>query len=69
MESNLKKVLGDLNKSKGVSCTAGDVGVGGSGSGRSGSIGSAEDSSNPIAKVCECLWNFFCVLILLLVRV
>ena len=68
MESNLKKVLGDLNKSKGASLAGDGVAVG-SGSGRSGSIGSAEDSSNPIAKVCECLWNFFCELILLLVRV
>lgn len=45
MESNLKRVIGDLNKSRGL-------GENGTASGsNSGSAGSAE-AANPIAKVC-----------------
>jgi len=46
MESNLKRVIGDLNKSRGL----GETGNNGSGS---SSNSSSSEGSNPIAKVCD----------------
>lgn len=55
MESNLKRVIGDLKKSRGL----GETGANGSGS--SGSNSSSGEGSNPIAKVRTSLLRIFLI--------
>lgn len=64
MESNLKRVIGDLNKSRGL----GENGTANVGSNSSGGSSGSADASNPIAKVCCLKTVLFCAIMHLCVR-
>lgn len=55
MEANLKKVMGDLNKSRGVGNGNGAEGSSGAGG------GSAVDNSNPVSKVMALYFDVYSV--------